>query len=175
MARVLKRSDLVKTVAKYLGLPFILFVVQVSLYYLFSPDEVISSLGIELTESGDLLLLLMAYTPIIVLFEEIGLRAVLHYFYTGLSKGWMSVDEYIKNLNDSGLEFYLLLGFGLVNGFVHLMNVESASFLNIVKYLFIHFVSGAYLGGVYLKYGFKQVYVAHLLHNMMVYTVFYPR
>jgi hypothetical protein len=87
----------------------------------------------------------------------------------------MSIGEYIENLTDSGLEFYMLLEFGLVNGFMHLMNVESVSFLSIVKYLFIHFVGGAYLGGVYLKYGFKQVYLTHLLYNMMVYIVFYPR
>ena len=175
MARVLKRSDLVKTAAKYLGLPIILFVVQVSLYYIFSPDEAISNLGIELADSDELLLSMIAFTPIIVLFEELGLRAVPHYIYTGLSKGWMSMGDYIENLNDSGLESYILLGFGLVNGFIHLTNIEGVSFLNIAKYLFIHFVGGAYLGGVYLKYGFKQVYVTHLLYNMMIYTVFYPR
>jgi hypothetical protein len=175
MARVLEGSDLGKTVTRHLGLPLILFVAQVALYYLLSPDELISSLGIELADSEELLLSMIALTPIMVLFEEVGLRAVPHYIYTGLSKGWMSLGEYIENLSDSGIEFYLLLGFGLVNGFMHLMNVESASFLNIAKYLFIHLVGGAYLGGVYLKYGFKQVYVTHLLYNMMVYTVFYPR
>jgi hypothetical protein len=174
MGKELKRSDLIEGGARYLGHSLILFVVQVSLYYLFSPDEAISSLGIELTESGDLLLLLIAYTPIIVLFEEISLRAVPHYIYIGLSKGWMSVGEYIKNLNDSGIKLHLLLGFGIVNGFMHLINVESVSFLNIVKYLFIHFVGGAYLGGVYLKYGFKQVYFTHLVYNMMVFIAFYP-
>ncbi|MBD3207280.1 CPBP family intramembrane metalloprotease [Candidatus Bathyarchaeota archaeon] len=174
MARVLKGSDLVKTATRHLGPPVILFVVQVSLYYLFSPEETISSLGIELVDSEELLLSMIAFTPIIVLFEEVGLRAVPHYIYTGLSKGWMSVGDYIENLNDSDIEFYLLLGFGLVNGFMHLMNVESASFLNTVKYLFIHFVGGAYLGGVYLKYGFKQVYLTHLLYNMMVFIAFYP-
>jgi len=175
MARVLKGSDLVKTVTKHLGLPLLLFVAQVALYYLLSPDEAISSLGIELADSEELLLSMIALTPIMVLFEEVGLRAVPHYIYTGLNKGWMSIGDYIENLNDPGLEYYILLGFGLVNGFVHLMNVESASFLNIAKYLFIHIMGGAYLGGVYLKYGFKQAYLTHLLYNMMVFVAFYPR
>ncbi|MBD3205353.1 hypothetical protein GF319_03285 [Candidatus Bathyarchaeota archaeon] len=111
MARVLKGSDLVKTATRHLGPPLILFVVQVSLYYLFSPEEAISSLGIELADSSRLLLSMIAFTPIIVLFEEVGLRVVPHYIYTGLSKGWMSIGEYIENLNDSGLESYLFLGF----------------------------------------------------------------
>jgi hypothetical protein len=170
MAIELKGSDLVKTVTKHLGLPLLLFVVQVPLYYLFGPYDAISNLGIELADSDELLLSMIALTPVIVLFEEIGLRAVPHYIYTGLNKGWMSIGDYIENLNDSGLGSYMLLGFGLVNGFVHLMNVESTSFLNIAKYLFIHLVGGAYLGGVYLKYGFKQAYATHLLYNMRIFV-----
>ena len=72
---------------------FILLAVQLSLYHLLGPELTFS---IEET-GGDIRPSLIAFTPISVLFEELGLRVVPYFFAVGLYQGWSRFMDLLRH------------------------------------------------------------------------------
>lgn len=157
---------------KYGAYALLLVVTEYSLYYLMNPE-----LTLNFNEySGDLLHAFILVTPITVLIEELGLRAFPHVICIGIIKGWPSFTDLKKHIRSPKEGKYYLVFmiplFGAVSGIIHLTNVASASSINILKYFFIKFVGGSYLGTIFLRYGFWEVYITHLLYNFMVFGIF---
>lgn len=159
---------------KYGAYALLLIAIELSLYYLMNP-ELTFTIDEKLNEYGDdLLPVMILFTPISALIEELGLRAFPHVICIGLIKGWPSFTDLKKRIRspNEGKHYFVFMIplFGAANGIVHLTNVASASSINILKYFFIHFVGGSYLGTIFLRYGFWQVYITHLLCDMFLLT-----
>jgi len=119
---------------------------------------------------------LIAFSPISVLIEELGLRVVPYFFAVGLYQGWPRFMDLLRHLRGPGVErldVFMTPLFGVLNGLIHMSNVSSGSPLNLLKYFFTHFVGGAYLGAVYLRRGFTKSYAVHLLYNLMLFGLTY--
>lgn len=171
MEKGLKEFESIRRGLKPIVFALLFVVIQLSLYYLLDPE-----LTFTLDEKPDLLPSLIAFTPVLVLIEELGLRAFPHFIIIGLIQGWPRFTDLLRharNPEEEKLDVFMIPLFGVLNGVIHLSNVVSASPINILKYSFMHFVGGAYLGTVYLRHGFRQVYATHLLYNMMVFGLFY--
>jgi len=161
----------IKNGLKYVFFAFLLFVIQLAFYTLMAP-ELTFSLVEELDGSSDRLHKLIALTPVLVFIEEIGLRAAPFLVFMGLLQGFPVFSDLLHPSHNPGekkLEVLLIPLFAVVNGILHLSNVVTASPLNMLKYLLTHVFGGGYLGTIYLRYGFIQVYITHLLYNIMVY------
>ena len=176
MEKGLKEFESIRRGLKPVVFALLLLVIQLSLYYLLDP-ELTFTIDEKLNESGDdILSTLIALTPISALIEELGLRAFPHFICIGLIQGWPRFTDLLRharNPEEEKLDILMIPLFGLVNGVIHLSNVASASPINILKYSFTHFVGGTYLGTIYLRHGFRQVYATHLLYNLMVFGLFY--
>ena len=172
MEKDLKEFKLLKSGLKIVAFAFLLLVIQLSLYYLLDPE-----LTFTIDESDvDLLPSMMALVPISALLEEHGLRVFPHFIVIGLIQGWPRFTDLLRhtrNPENEKLDVLMIPLFGLLNGVIHLSNVVAASPMNIIKYSFTHFVSGAYLGAIYLRHGFRQVYATHLLYDMMVFGLMF--
>lgn len=157
---------------KYGAFALLLVLIELSLYHLLKPEGTLTFKFNEYAED-DLLAALILFTPISVLIEELGLRAFPHFICSGLVNGWPSFTDLIKHIRrpKEGKHYlvFMIPLFGAANGIAHLTNVASASSINILKYFFIHFVGGASLGAIFLRYGFWPVYITHLLYDMMVF------
>ena len=176
MEKGLKEFESIRRGLKPVVFALLFVVIQLSLYYLLDP-EMTFTIDEKLNESGDdLLPSLIAITPISVLIEELGLRVFPHFICIGLIQGWPRFRDLLRHARspeEEKLDVFMIPLFGVVNGVIHLSNVVTASPINILKYSFTHFVGGAYLGTIYLRHGFRQVYATHLLYNMMVFGLFY--
>jgi hypothetical protein len=174
MGEDLKEFELLKSGLKIVAFAFLLLVIQMSLYYLLNPE--FTELTFTFDEKPDILPSLIAITPISALIEELGLRLFPHFIVIGLIQGWPRFTNLLREVRGSEeakLDVLMIPLFGVLNGVLHLSNVASASPMNIVKYSFTHFLGGAYLGAIYLRHGFRQVYATHLLYDMMVFGLLF--
>ncbi len=176
MVKDSKKCESIKSGLQVVVSAFLLLVILLSLYYLLDP-ELTSTLDERINESGDdILPSLIAFTPISALLEELGLRVFPYFITLGLIQGWprfMDLLRYARGPKEARLDVFMIPLFGVLNGAIHLSNVLSASPLNTVKYFFTHFVSGSFLGAIYLRRGFLQVYATHLLYDIMVFGLMY--
>jgi len=171
MEKGLKEFESIRRGLKPVVFALLLLVIQLSLYYLLDPE-----LTFTIDEKPDLLPSLFAFLPVLVLIEELGLRVFPHFICLGLIQGWPRFTDLLRharNPEEEKLDVFMIPLFGVVNGVIHLSNVATASPINILKYSFTHFVGGAYLGTIYLRHGFRQVYATHLLYDMMVFGLFF--
>jgi len=171
MEKGLKEFESIRRGLKPVVFASLFVVIQLSLYYLLNPE-----MTFTIDEKPDLLPSLIAFTPVLVLIEELGLRAFPHFICIGLIQGWPRFTDLLRharNPEEEKLDVFMIPLFGVVNGVIHLSNVVTASPINILKCSFMHFVGGAYLGTIYLRHGFRQVYATHLLYDMMVFGLFY--
>ena len=174
MEKGLKEFESIRRGLKPVVFASLFVVIQLSLYYLLDPE--LTELTFTIDEKPDLLPSLIAFLPVLVLIEELGLRVFPHFICLGLIQGWPSFTNLLRHARspeEEKLDVFMMPLFGVVNGVIHLSNVVTASPMNILTYSFTHFVGGVYLGTIYLRYGFRQVYATHLLYDMMVFGLFF--
>jgi hypothetical protein len=164
---------LIKRILNIVMFALILVAVELSLNNIMSPD-ITSTLDLKYGEYGDSILPTMAaLLPFTVLIEELGLRALPRLFCNGLLKGWPSLRELLRDATNPVEErksvfVFMIVLFGVIGGVTHLSNIVDASSIDLLKYFIIHFIGGAYLGFVYMSYGFIQIYAVHILYDSIV-------